>query len=250
MVEDWKVIWSPASEEQLSKWKSLLDRQNPVLGESQLSLEHILCRAIMSKDYTLVQACISHGARLNDWVHSAVSQAMSLELLQILVPAGLDVNHKEDRVGGYIAATASCNQMDLTRYLLQHGADPNRNPLADLNPALNMAVKGNLMEMAELLIQCGAKVNGLGALAMTAEYGRFEMMKLLFQHGADVNDDAKDRAEECIDYIEGVTALHQAAKVGRIDAVVFLLNHGANPDLKDEDGRTPLMVAQENGHPK
>lgn len=104
--------------------------------------------------------------------------------------------------------------MDLTRYLLQHGADPNRNPLADLNPALNMAVKGNFMEMAELLIQYGAKVNGLGALAMAAEYGRFEMMKLLFQHGADVNDDAKDRAEECIDYIEGVTALHQAAKVG------------------------------------
>ena len=248
MVEDWNVIWSPASGEELRKWKLLLDCQNPVLGEPQPSLEHILCRAIMSKDYTLVRACISHGARLNDWVYGAVSQAMSLELLQILVPAGLDVNHKEDRIGGYIAATASCNQMDLARYLLQHGADPNCNPLADLNPALNMAVKGNFMEMAELLIKYGAKVNGLGALAMAAEYGQFEMMELLFQYGADVNDDAKDRAEECIDYIEGVTALHQAAKAGRIDAVDFLLNHGANPDLKDEDGQTPLMVAQANGH--
>lgn len=248
MVEDWKVIWSPASEEELSKWKSLLDCQNPVLDESQLSLEQIMCRAIRGKDYTLVRDCISHGAKLNDWVYGAVSQAMSLELLQVLVPAGLDVNHKEDRLGGYIAATASCNQMDLTRYLLQHGADPNRNPLLDLNPALNMAVKGNFMEMAELLIQHGAKVNGLGALAMAAKHGRFEMMKLLFEYGADVNDDAKDRAEECIDYIEGVTALHEAAKVGRMDSVVFLLNHGANPDLKDEDGQTPLTVAQVNGH--
>jgi len=127
----------------------------------------------------------------NDWVYGAVSQATSLKLLQILVPAGLDINQKEDQIGGYVAATASSGQMNLTRYLLEHEADPNCNPMADLDPALNMAVKGNFMEMAELLIQYGAKV----------------------------------RAKECIDYIEGVTALHQAAKVGHIDVVVFLVNH-------------------------
>lgn len=246
MTEDWQVIWSPAPKEERGKWKSLLDNGECVPGDLQPSLGHILCRAIMSKDYDLVQACISHGANLDDWVHGAVSRTLTLELLQILVPAGLDVNHKEDRAGGFVARAASSNRMELTKYLLEHGADPNRNPLADIHPALNMVVKGNSKEMAELLIHHGAKVNGLGALAMAAKFRRFEMMELLFQHGADVNDDAKNRIEECFDYFDRTTALHEAAKLGHVDVVQFLIEKGANPDLTDEDGRTPLMVAQEN----
>lgn len=77
-----------------------------------------------------------------------------------------------------------------------------------------MAVKENHAEVAEMLIQYGAKVNGLGELAMEAQYCRFEMMELLFWHGADVNDDTKDRIDVCIDFVERTTVLHRAAEAG------------------------------------
>ena len=205
----------------------------------------------MSEDYDLVRSCISKGARLNEWVHGSIWRTnKALELFQILVPAGLDVNYNFDTIGGYVAATACHNQMELTRYLLEHGADPNRNPVIGLYPALDMAVKESHADMAEMLIKYGAKVDGLGASAMAAQYRRFEMMELLFRHGADVNDDARDRVEVCIDFVERTTALHRAAEAGHVDVVVYLIERGANPDLNDEDGRTPSGAAVENGRPE
>ncbi|MCH2613540.1 MAG: ankyrin repeat domain-containing protein [Opitutales bacterium] len=35
---------------------------------------------------------------------------------------------------------------------------------------------------------------------------------------------------------------------GNIDAIALALEAGINPDLTDENGRTPLMLAGFNGH--
>lgn len=43
------------------------------------------------------------------------------------------------------------------------------------------------------------------------------------------------------------SSLHYAACFGRPDVVKILLRHGANPDLRDEDGKTPLDRARERG---
>lgn len=88
--------------------------------------------------------------------------------------------------------TASGTNLEFTRFLLEHGADPNINPLTDFYPALYVAASNDNFEMAELLIQYGARVNGLGALGAAARRKRYAMMEFLFRHGADVNDDAKD----------------------------------------------------------
>lgn len=168
-----------------------------------------------------------------------------MELLKILIPAGLDVNYNEDHMGGFVPFTITRNQIEFTKYLLDQGADLNISPMQDLYPALNVAVGRNLGEMAELLIQYSARVNGLGALAEAARSHCFDMMELLFRHGADVNDDAKDRLEMCVDYW-GRTVLHEAANMGHLDVVQFLLDKEANPDLKNDEGQTPLMMAQEN----
>lgn len=72
MADNSPVIWSPAFPEQLSEWKSLPDNGYNA-DANQPSLEHILCRAILSNDYELVQKYISDGAKFIDsgWFHGA-----------------------------------------------------------------------------------------------------------------------------------------------------------------------------------
>lgn len=252
LEENWKVTWSPASEEQRAQWKTVLDNPSSLPHEFHLpSLEYILCRAIFSKDYNLVKVCLSHGAELNSWVHESVGRGcLSMELMQILIPAGLDVNYNVDRLGGYLAGSVQKKDMGLTQYLLEQGADPNRNPLTDMFPALNLAVRANSAEMVELLIHYGAKVDGLGALGTAARHSLFEMMDLLLVHyRADVNDSAKERRKCCaINMNKDFTALHEAASVGKVDVVAYLIEHGASLDMREARGRTPSMLAREKEH--
>lgn len=146
--EDWKIIWSAAPGDQRAEWKSLLDKGAP----TDASLEHILCRAIVSKDYELVKTCLSHGAQLNDWVYGAAVRGLIIDLMRLLIQAGLDVNHQNDRTGGYVAMTASGRNLEFTRFLLEHGADPNINPLVDFYLVLYVAASNDNIEMADLLI--------------------------------------------------------------------------------------------------
>ncbi|KAF5859814.1 hypothetical protein ETB97_002423 [Aspergillus alliaceus] len=248
MTEDWKVIWSPASAEERAYWKSILNDAAAPKGSTD-SVEHILCRAIFSRDIELIQLCLSHGAKLDCWVHESIGLNCTLELMRIFIPAGLDVNYNVDRLGGYLTLAIRGEDSKLVKYLLEQGADPNRNPMGDRHPALSLAVLDNQIEMAEMLIQHGARVNGMGALGMAAKHHRFNMMELLFRHGADINDNAKELRRSCVVLrSKERTALHEAASEGNADVVAYLLERGAKPDVHDLNGQTPLMLAQTNSH--
>ena len=74
---------------------------------------------------------------------------------------------------------------------------------------------------------------GQTLLNWASAFGTQEMVEYLCGKGADVNKGQRS------------SSLHYAACFGRPAIGRVLLRHGANPDLRDEDGKTPLDKARE-----
>ena len=74
---------------------------------------------------------------------------------------------------------------------------------------------------------------GQTLLNWASAFGTQEMVEYLCSKGADVNKGQRS------------SSLHYAACFGRPAIGRVLLRHGANPDLRDEDGKTPLDKARE-----
>ncbi len=137
------------------------------------------------------------------------------------------------------------NHLDLVKFLLNKGADPNIK-VSDGYTCLLSAVenegKDSLLILDELL-QAGADIhaegiNGWTALHLAAARGKAEMAASLIAAGADVNRRTK------IDGTE--TPLMEAAYCGHSSIVRLLLEHGADPLMQDcVNHQTPLEMAKE-----
>lgn len=69
--------------------------------------------------------------------------------------------------------------------------------------------------------------------------GSADVAEALISAGADL---------EAIGELAGAHPLHIAAKVNEPAIAAMLVEHGANVDAPDSQGRTPLMVAANNGN--
>lgn len=92
--------------------------------------------------------------------------------------------------------------------------------------------------LMEAIESGGIEVNFMDDVGQTllnwaSAFGTQEMVEFLCDKGADVNKGQRS------------SSLHYAACFGRPAIAKVLLRHGANPDLRDEDGKTPLDKARE-----
>ncbi|KAJ8668132.1 hypothetical protein QAD02_009795 [Eretmocerus hayati] len=92
--------------------------------------------------------------------------------------------------------------------------------------------------LIEAIESGGIEVNFMDDVGQTllnwaSAFGTQEMVEFLCDKGADVNKGQRS------------SSLHYAACFGRPAIAKVLLRHGANPDLRDEEGKTPLDKARE-----
>jgi ankyrin repeat protein len=113
------------------------------------------------------------------------------------------------------------------------------------NTLLMRAVEGPSVGMVTLLLQKGAEVNfashyGRTALYVAATCGRDEVVSVLLRSGADASKRLND----------GMTPLYAASMYGHVAVVRVLLRHlqGRGVDERCNDGRTALWRACFNGH--
>jgi uncharacterized protein len=185
---------------------------------------------------------IPHGGRPDQ---PSLDNSSSLDLIRILLDAGANPNAQLKLFPPYravgpdrgadmmltIGATpllraAKAGDVEATRLLLAHGADPNLSNIQGVTPVMAAA--------------------GLGSNEIDTR-GRFKVqpdlvacIDLLVKAGGDVN--AHDH--------NGSTALHGAALFGYDDVIKDLVAHNADVNAKDKKGMTPLdsAMGRAGGH--
>ena len=122
--------------------------------------------------------------------------------------------------GTLLCAAAEKGQLRVAQFLLDHGADVQR------QLPLSRAASAGHKAMVELLLHAGAQVNATGGDGQTALYraagrGYLSVIEILLAAGADVNV----RAEN------GRTPLTLAVEKNAVPAAALLLAHGADPNI-------------------
>ncbi|KAF4963014.1 hypothetical protein FSARC_8924 [Fusarium sarcochroum] len=180
---------------------------------------------------------IMQGDQYTHTLRAAASQGL-LEVVQLLLHLGVDVNKQVDKFGNALQAAAYRGHLEVVQLLLDKGA--NCDMLGGrFGTALKAAFAQRNMEVMQLLIDHGANVNRQGRkfrspLYAASEQRNLEAVRLLLVHGADINEEGG---------LYG-GALHVAAqRHASPELMKLLLDHGADVNKQMGFIRNPLQAA-------
>ncbi|MBU1043580.1 MAG: ankyrin repeat domain-containing protein [Candidatus Omnitrophica bacterium] len=198
-------------------------------------------------------------------------------LVRQLINQGQDVNATNQFFLTPLHMAAINGNEEITRMLLEQGAMVDgkiHSAYCPLTPLMQCCYQSGNPGVVRLLVNYRANVNAINPsnqftpLIYAAAYGHLEAVKILLEANADIN--ARDnKGKTATDYAQqykrtevlallrkfGATVAYtgipkqdllMAAVSGDREKILSLLEQGADPNLKDKDGKTLLMYAQEN----
>ncbi|KHJ40044.1 ankyrin repeat protein [Trichuris suis] len=182
--------------------------------------------------------------------------------------------HEEACGGIALFVAAQRGYRRLVKMLLAAGSDPNYS-MPDGAHSLFVAVQNGHMSISKMLMQCGADVNkcrndGTSPLWIACQMNHVALVKELIKHDADVNKAREDGATplfkaahkgnfevveallECRPYLgllkNGESPLHAACLFGHLNVAKLLIRAGADVNLRNQNGETPLQLAEQLGY--
>ena len=199
----------------------------------------------------IVQLLLEHGADGNsqdDKKRTPLywpSAFGHVEVVRILLEQGVDTETQDvtmDQIP--LFAASSQGHVEVCQVLLEHGADVNSKDKFDCTP-LHFAYGG---EVARLLLKHGADTNALRfdgqtPLSCLMFLGHLGAARVLVEHGVDAN--TRDLWNQ--------TPLHRVCysptleRKDETDFVRLLLRYSSDIHARDNEGRTPFMIATEGG---
>ena len=202
----------------------------------------LLCRAVKTDDYELVDILLRHNADVNCHgigVESALHFAAGLADLRMLKTF---LSHKpalnsQDSVGWTpLRRATSVGSVEAARLLLEAGANPRIEDVQG-GSALTDCLFGKVTGCVELLLDFGVDPNtkwdGYSALAIALDRGLLHTASKLKEKGANL-DVINDKT--------GETLLGELTREGDWASMSWLLQNGADPNLPSK-GQAPVILA-------
>ena len=203
--------------------------------------------AVMSRDESIVAACLDAGASLEEKnnegftpLHLAAQEGF-VSILKLLVERGAQLGA---RTSTGLTALHMCGYKGAIEYILgQQGDLLDATTLEGFTP-LHTALANGLVHASEILLGRGASVDavtkkGLTPVHIAAQKGYIKILQRLVASHAAIEVKTHD----------GSTALHLAAAGNQVDMVKYLINSEPGlRDLRNSSDLTALHVAAQNGH--
>ncbi|XP_073355951.1 uncharacterized protein [Aegilops tauschii subsp. strangulata] len=172
---------------------------------------------------------------------------VSCLFLFLVEEAGLDVNSESKAGVTPMVLAALQGNVEVTRYLLDHGGDPAMPDERGSTPLHNAAAAGHC-EAVRLLLSKGVNLDPIHyqgtRLHLAAVEDQDQVVMVLLEHGADTGADVN-----ACDY-SGPTPFTEAVADGLTDFVKVLLDAGANPNIPNQHGAIPIELAADSDRHK
>ncbi|PON73436.1 N-terminal acetyltransferase A, auxiliary subunit [Trema orientale] len=206
-------------------------------------------------------------------LHFAAREGKTEVCKYLLEELKLDVDTVDEDGETPLIHAARQGHTDTAKFLLEHGADPSI--ASNLGAtALHHAAGIGDIELLRHLISKGVDVNSQSdagtPLIWAAGHGQEEALKALLEHHANPNAETDDDITPLLSAVAagslpclelliqagakvnvsagGASPLHIAADHGSVEIIKCLLKAGADPDVTDEDGTKPILVAAARGN--
>ncbi|GAD98311.1 hypothetical protein ARB_00513 [Paecilomyces variotii No. 5] len=189
-------------------------------------------------DVAALRQCFRDGASpLDKKVNLRALSRGDIELFQVIVDAGGDVNLNMGYVGTPLISALQRKRDAFLEFLFSRSVDPNVGSLGHHLPPISVAVRFNrTTRWVQTLLERGATLSNTGALHIAAFLGQVDQMELLLRFGADPNEIPRPQPIAIVDYRREGTAMHWAIAGGHLEAIQLLLAQNPDLDALDADG--------------
>ncbi|KAK3669540.1 hypothetical protein LTR78_010594 [Recurvomyces mirabilis] len=186
------------------------------------------------------------------FVAEAIVRVRSTAVLQVLLDKGWSTEAFSSRLKPPILRSMVRSE-EMTRWLLDHRANPNTRCDLDITP-LSVAVQSASLTTIRLLLESGGDTRKGQPLHFAIERDQLDQLAIidmLIACGAAI--DARMFENDPASWLESRllgagTSLHKAAELGRTVTVAHLLREGADATVVDSIGRTALDIAEAKRH--
>lgn len=210
--------------------------------EADISDKELLSLAAKVENEHFAKELIARGAE-------GIEKAFEIALEYKRFDTCLILDRPRCNVNQFLVFACQDGNLTMIQKMIDNGADINYNN----GSPLTQAITNKRVEIAQKLIELGARTDNI--LALASGNGRIDIVKSLFKNGISFTKDALSAAiENCqhdiikyfinSDLVTDATGVNIAPfiRIGKRDEIEYLIDKGANIDAKYM-GMTPLYIA-------
>ncbi|KNG89130.1 Ankyrin repeat protein [Aspergillus nomiae NRRL 13137] len=234
----------------LPRFKSTLETWTS-LGLDIHDLDSVMMQAVRQDQMDVVVELLHKGLSISQYYALEAIKHRSKKVLNILLQHGWNINQPTSELRPPALGYA-VDDDEIALWLLDHGADPNKQCSIDLTP-LSYAVEQASLLTVKLFLDRGGDIHKGQLLhhAVERQTNTIDVLGMLLERGFPLNAKMYERHYPSwrLFYFMGLgTALHKAAELGKADVVRYLLEQGADVGIKDATNRTAMDWAVLNNH--